>query len=72
MAGMLFFIFFILIGVQRYLIEQIRDLSGRDLYYVFGAGFKQAELISIILIIVGSLGCVWTWYYYNRIKTTIK
>ena len=72
MAGMLFFIFFILIGVQRYLIEQIRDLSGRDLYYVFGAGLKQAELISIILIIAGSLGCVWTWYYYNRIKTTIK
>lgn len=72
MAGMLFFIFFILIGVQRYLIEQIRDLSGRDLYYIFGVGLKQAELISIILIIVGSLGCVWTWYYYNRIKTTIK
>lgn len=68
MAGMLVFIFFILIGIQRYLIEQIRDLSGRDLYYIFGAGLKQSELISIILVIVGSLGCVWTWNYYKRLK----
>lgn len=67
--GLLLFIFFLLIGVQRYLIEQIRDLSGRDLYWVFGHGFKQSELISIILIILGVVGSAWTLYYYNRLKS---
>ena len=65
---MLFFLFFILIGIQRYSIEQIRDLSGRGLYYVLGVGLKQSELISIILVIAGILGMAWTWFYYNRIK----
>jgi phosphatidylglycerol:prolipoprotein diacylglycerol transferase len=66
--GMLFFLFFILIGIQRYSIEQIRDLSGRGLYYVLGVGLKQSELISIILVIAGILGMAWTWFYYNKLK----
>jgi phosphatidylglycerol:prolipoprotein diacylglycerol transferase len=69
--GMLFFLFFILIGIQRYTIEQIRDLSGRGLYYVFGIGLKQSELISIVLVLAGVLGMAWTWFYYNRIKKPV-
>jgi prolipoprotein diacylglyceryltransferase len=69
--GMLFFFFFILIGIQRYTIEQIRDLSGRGLYYVLGVGLKQSELISIILIIAGGFGMIWTWYYYTKIKKAV-
>jgi phosphatidylglycerol:prolipoprotein diacylglycerol transferase len=69
--GMLFFLFFILIGIQRYTIEQIRDLSGRGLYYVLGIGLKQSELISIILVIAGILGMLWTWFYYTKLKKPI-
>jgi phosphatidylglycerol:prolipoprotein diacylglycerol transferase len=69
--GMLFFLFFVLIGIQRYTIEQIRDLGGRGLYHVLGMGLKQSELISIILVIAGILGMIWTWFYYNKIKKTV-
>ena len=63
--GMLFTIFMILIGIQRYSIEQWRDLSGRGLYHVLGMGFKQSELISIALFLAGIAGTV---YLYNRYK----
>ena len=65
--GMLFAIFMILIGIQRYSIEQWRDLSGRDLYHVFGMTFKQSELISITLFALGIAGTV---YLYNKYKKT--
>jgi prolipoprotein diacylglyceryltransferase len=64
--GMLFFVFAILIGVQRYTIEQVRSISDRQLYNVFGMGFKQAELISIALIIAGIIGIVWLNSYYKK------
>ena len=69
MPGMLFFVFFALIGVQRYSIEQIRDLGVRNLYYIFDIGLKQSELISIILVIFGILGVAWTNYYYKHIAS---
>jgi len=65
--GMLFTIFMILIGIQRYSIEQWRDLSGRDLYHIFGVGLRQSELISIILFLAGIAGTV---YLYSRYKKT--
>ena len=64
--GMLFMVFAVLIGVQRYSIEQIRSISDRDLYYIFGYGLKQAELISIILVIVGIGGIISLSQYYKR------
>jgi len=64
--GMLFFIFAILIGVQRYSIEQIRSISDRQLYWVFGHGFKQAELISMALIVAGIIGSIWLSMYYAK------
>jgi phosphatidylglycerol:prolipoprotein diacylglycerol transferase len=63
--GLLFFIFAILAGVQRYSIEQIRSISDRQLYYIVGHGFKQAELISIALIVAGAIGMIWLSIYYK-------
>ena len=64
--GILFFVFAILIGIQRYSIEQIRSISDRELYYVGGYGFKQAELISIALVIAGIAGVIWLQVYYKK------
>jgi len=64
--GILFFVFAILIGIQRYSIEQIRSISDRQLYYVLGHGFKQAELISIGLIIAGIIGVIGLNNYYKK------
>jgi phosphatidylglycerol---prolipoprotein diacylglyceryl transferase len=67
MPGMLFFLFFIFIGIQRYSIEQIRDLGTRNLYHIFDIGLKQSELISILLVVFGIIGAIWTNYYYKNI-----
>jgi prolipoprotein diacylglyceryltransferase len=64
--GMLFSVFAVLIGIQRYTIEQIRSISDRQLYYVFGQGFRQAELISIALIAGGLAGTLWLGIYYKK------
>ena len=62
---MTFTIFMMLIGIQRYTIEQWRDASGRDLYHIFGVALRQSEIISIVLFIVG---LVTTIYLYNLYK----
>lgn len=64
--GMLFFIFAILIGIQRYTIEQIRSISDRQLYYIFGHGFKQAEIISSLLVVAGVIGAIWLNSFYKK------
>jgi prolipoprotein diacylglyceryltransferase len=64
--GMLFFIFAIFTGIQRYSIEQIRSISDRQLYHVFGHGFKQAELISMALVAAGIVGTIWLSAYYKK------
>ncbi len=53
--GILFFIFMMLIGVQRFAIEQWRDVSGRDTYGFFGIQFRQSEIISIIMFTIGAV-----------------
>jgi phosphatidylglycerol---prolipoprotein diacylglyceryl transferase len=65
--GMLFAIFGILIGIQRYSIEQWRDLSGRGLFHILGMAFRQSELISIALFLAGIAGTV---YLYTKYKNT--
>ncbi len=72
MPGMLIFLFFIFIGIERFLIEKIRDLGARNLYYTPFGGFKQSELISIALFVVGVLGCIWTWYYYKKVRAKVE
>ena len=66
MPGMIFLFFMILNGIQRYTIEQVRDISDRNLLNVFGMHMKQAELISIIMSIVGTLGAIALWQYYKK------
>ena len=55
-AGILFFIFMILNGFERFFIEKIRV---NDVYGYFGLNFTQAQFIAIFMIIGGVLGIVW-------------
>jgi phosphatidylglycerol---prolipoprotein diacylglyceryl transferase len=54
-AGVLFSVYLILNGVERFLIEKIRV---NTLYHIGNFSFTQAELISVLLIITGIAG-VW-------------
>ncbi|MCW3127314.1 MAG: diacylglyceryl transferase [Bacteroidetes bacterium] len=64
--GMLFFVFAIFIGIQRYAVEQIRSVSDRDTYPLLGHSFRQAELISIALILAGIIGVIGLALYYKK------
>lgn len=59
--GIIFTIFMILIGIQRFAIEQWRDLSGRDTYNLLGFVLRQSELISILMFIAGIAGTIYIW-----------
>ena len=54
--GVLFMIYLILNGIERFFIEKIRvnDILG----HIFGKAFTQAELIAVILFIVGIVGSI--------------
>ena len=55
-AGMLFFIYLVLQGIERFLIETIR-VNPR--YNYFGYEWSQAQYISIGIIIVGIIGIIY-------------
>jgi len=67
-AGMLFCIYLILNGVERFLIELIRVNSK---YHLFGIAFTQAELIASIMVLAGIAGLFYTKYYAKRHSETI-
>jgi prolipoprotein diacylglyceryl transferase len=54
--GLLFSIYLILNGMERFLIESIRVNTK---YHIFGVGVTQAQLISSALVIAGFIGI---WY----------
>ncbi|MGV3509823.1 MAG: prolipoprotein diacylglyceryl transferase [Sphingobacteriaceae bacterium] len=56
-AGMMFSIYLIFAGIERFFIEKIRVNS---LYHAFGLEFTQAELISVIMVIAGITGIIWS------------
>ena len=56
-AGWLFSLALIFFGIERFLIEQIRVNNTFDL---FGMTLTQAEIISVILIVLGVVGLVRT------------
>jgi len=60
--GLLFSIYLIFNGLERFLIESIRVNS---LYYIFGMGITQAQIISTLLVITGIVGI---WYTRKRAK----
>ena len=63
---MVFTIFMILIGIQRYSIEQWRSLSDREPYHILGAVLKQSELISIIMVLLGLIATSLLYFHYRK------
>lgn len=55
--GILFSIYLILNGIERFFVESIRVNSE---YHVAGLSFSQAELISSLLILGGLVGIFWS------------
>ncbi len=56
--GMLFFIYLIFNGVERYFIEKVRV---NDRYEIFGFDSTQAQVIAICLVLTGIIGCLFVW-----------
>jgi prolipoprotein diacylglyceryltransferase len=55
--GVIFSIYLVLNGFERFFIEKIRVNS---VYHIFGIKSTQAELIAIILILLGVLGIIFS------------
>lgn len=62
-AGVFFCVYLILNGIERFFIEKIRVNS---VYHIAGAEITQAEIIAILLVVVGITGIV----LLNRQKKT--
>ncbi|GDX52369.1 prolipoprotein diacylglyceryl transferase [Bacteroidota bacterium] len=56
-AGLLFSIYLILNGIERFSIEQIRVNSQ---YHFFGISPTQAEIIAVLMVLTGIAGIFWT------------
>jgi prolipoprotein diacylglyceryltransferase len=61
--GLMFSIYLLLNGIERFLIESIRVNTK---YHILGAEITQAQLISSALIIAGITGI---WYTRKQAKT---
>ena len=64
--GMLFFIYLIMNGMERFAIEQIRI---NEEYNIFGLLLTQAEIIALSLILIGIVGCGVLW---KKIKQRLR
>lgn len=67
-AGILFSIYLIMSGVERFLIESIRVNSK---YNAFGISFTQAEMISVFMVIAGIVGIFWSLDYAKKNPKTV-
>lgn len=67
-AGMLFSIYLIMSGVERFTIELIRVNSK---YNAFGISFTQAEMISVFMVISGIIGIFWSLNYAKKNPETV-
>ena len=56
-AGVLFYIYLTLNGIERFFIEKIRVNTKYDIL----GGITQAEIISFCLILLGLLGSFYLW-----------
>lgn len=63
--GLMFGIYMILNGIERFCIELIRVNSK---YHVFGLSFTQAEMISTILVIGGTALCIYSLRNKNELE----
>ena len=66
-AGMLFFIYLILNGVERFLIEKIRV---NDTYDFLPFQPTQAEIISTLFVLTGLTGCYFLWKKEQAVQTS--
>ncbi|MFB5946941.1 prolipoprotein diacylglyceryl transferase [Albibacterium profundi] len=66
--GMLFAIYLIFSGIERFTIELIRVNSK---YNAFGLEFTQAEMISVIMVIAGVIGIFWSMNYGKKNPETM-
>jgi len=66
--GMLFAIYLIFSGLERFTIELIRVNSK---YNAFGISFTQAEMISVFMIIMGVIGIFWSINYAKKNPETM-
>ncbi len=57
-AGMLFFIYCIFNGLERYWVEKIRVNEKIDF---LGMHATQAEIIAVMVFVVGVVGVLWLW-----------
>ena len=64
--GMLFMIYLVLNGFERFFIEKIRV---NDKLHAFGLTFTQAELIAVLLVIIGT---VVGFILYQKDKSKVK
>ena len=57
-VGMIFFIYLMFNGLERFLIESIRV---NDTYDIFGYAITQAQIISTCLFFLGVVGIIFLW-----------
>jgi prolipoprotein diacylglyceryl transferase len=62
-AGVLFFIYLIFNGLERFYVEKIRINDKIDM---FGMQLTQAEIISFLLFFIGIIGCVVLYARHKR------
>jgi phosphatidylglycerol---prolipoprotein diacylglyceryl transferase len=61
--GLMWSVYMLLNGIERFLIELIRVNTK---YHVFGINFTQAELISLILVVLGITGIIWSLNHHRK------
>ena len=66
-AGMLFFLYMIYNGIERFFIETIRV---NEKYNYFGFDWSQAQYISIGFVTIGILGCIWLYKRKSGLENT--
>ncbi|MDA0379131.1 MAG: prolipoprotein diacylglyceryl transferase [Bacteroidetes bacterium] len=62
-TGWLFWVYLVFNGAERWFIEQIRVNNTMD---ILGVSITQAELIALVLILVGVIGVVRSWSVRSR------
>ena len=65
-AGMLFFIYLIMNGFERFWIEKIRVNPKNP---ILGIQTTQAEFIAVIFMLIGIIGCVILWQRHKKQST---
>jgi len=58
-------VYLVFAGVERFLIESIRE-HGESLYSVGTLMFSQAQMISIVLLVLG----IASWFYFAPKQTS--